>query len=192
MTIFLIILLTIIIICLIMIYYVSVYNHFQNYIIRINEAEANIDSTLRKRFDLLKKSVGVIEASSPKEEANDDEDTEEKKSALQSIDELRSKKISNFELDRELYNVINEFNAAKENNPKLKENESFVKIELGLNESESEIIAFRKYYNDIITDYNKLVRSFPSNIVSKMSKYRIKPYFDGKDMEDDDTQDMKL
>ena len=34
--------------CFILIWFVTVYNRFQNYIIRINEAEANIDSTLRK------------------------------------------------------------------------------------------------------------------------------------------------
>ena len=187
MTTYIIVLLSIIIIGLLMICYVSVYNHFQNYIIRINEAEANIDSTLRKRFDLLKKSVGVIDANIKKDKVTDDES-----SALATIDELRSKKISNFELDRELYTVISEFNTIKETYPKLKENESFVKIEIVLNESESEIVAFRKYYNDIITDYNKLVRSFPSNIVSKFSKYKVRPYFDGKDMSDEDTQDMKL
>lgn len=185
MTLFFIIIVSIIIISVLMIGYASIYNRFQAYIIRINEAEANIDSTLRKRFDLLKKSIGVIDANTKK--ISDDE-----KAALESLDALREKKISNFDLDRELYNVINEFNKIKETYPKLRDNESFVKIELGLNESESELIAFRKYYNDIITDYNKLVRKFPSNIVSKMSKYKVRPYFDGKNMEDDDVLDMKL
>ena len=59
-------------------------------------------------------------------------------------------------------------------------------------ESESEIVAARKYYNDIITDYNKLVRSLPSMIVAKVSKYPLKNYFDGKDMNDEDINDFKL
>ena len=63
---------------------------------------------------------------------------------------------------------------------------------MGIIESESEIVAARKYYNDIITDYNKLVRTFPSNVVAKICGYKIKTYFDGKDMEDDDIQDFKL
>ena len=67
-----------------------------------------------------------------------------------------------------------------------------MKIELGLVESESEIVAARKYYNDIITDYNKLVKKFPSNIVAKISGYKTKTYFDGKNMEDDDVNDFKL
>lgn len=167
-------------ICLLLIWYVNLYNNFQTYIIRINEAEAFIDTTLRKRFDLLNKSIGIIKANS------------KNKNVLDIIVELRSKKLSNFELDRELYEAINEFNKYKEEIPDLKNNEDFLKIELGLIESEAEIVAARKYYNDIITDYNAIVRRFPSNIVAKTCGYRTKTYFDGKNMEDDDIKDFKL
>ena len=61
-----------------------------------------------------------------------------------------------------------------------------------LSESEAEIVAFRKYYNDIITDYNKMVKSFPSNLVALIFKFKTKLYFDGKDMSDDDIKDFKL
>ena len=83
-------------------------------------------------------------------------------------------------------------NKIKEENPDLKKCESFVKIELDLNESESEIVASRKYYNDTITDYNKFARSFPSNVVAKFCGYKQKTYFDGKDMNDEVTNDFKL
>ena len=39
-------------------------------------------------------------------------------------------------------------------------------------ESESEIVALRKYYNDITKEYNKLVISFPSRIVAILKKYQ--------------------
>ena len=50
------------------------------------------------------------------------------------------------------------------------------------NESEAEIEALRKYYNDIISDYNKIIKTIPSNIVAKLSKLKTKDYFDGKDL----------
>ncbi len=171
-----------IVICILLICYVNMYNYFQNYIIRINEAEAFIDTTLRKRFDLLNKSIGIIKANI----------TNKKEDVLEMIVKLRSRKLSNFELDRQLYEAINEFNHYKETCDGLKNSETFLKIELGLFESEAEIVAARKYYNDIITDYNKLIRKFPSNIVAKFSGYKIKPYYDGKDMYDNDTKDFKL
>ncbi len=173
----------IIIVCLILIVCANIYNNFQKYIIRINEAEANIDSTLRKRFDLLNKSINIIKANCNLEENAD---------VLSSISKLRSKKLSNFELDRSLYDVINEFNSYKQSYEQLQKCEDFIKIEVALNESEAEITAFRKYYNDIITDYNKLAKSFPSIVIAKILGYKIKTYYDGKNMEGEITNDFKL
>jgi len=165
-------LVTVIIAGFIMIWFISVYNQFQSYIIRINEAENFIDTTLRKRYDLLNKSISIIKAH-----------TNKKDSILESIDSMKSKKLSNFELDRLLYDGINEFNKYKEENEDLANNESFLKIDLSLFESESEIVAARKYYNDIITEYNRQITRFPDNLVAKICNYKKKTYFDGKDLD---------
>ncbi len=171
----------VVIVCILLIAYISIYNRFQSYIIRVNEAEANIDSTLRKRFDLLNRSIGIING-------NADVDGE----VLEIIIKLRSRKLTNFELDRSLYDAINEFNKYKDTCPALCQVEGFNKICVCLNESESEIYALRKYYNDVITDYNRHVRIFPSNMVALACKYKQKTYFDGKDMTDELENDFKL
>lgn len=164
----------VIVICLILILLVATYNHFQDYIIRINEAEVNIDAVLRKRFDLLNKSIGIIKANIKTEDE-----------ILELIVKLRSKKLTNFELDRNLYDAINEFHTLKETYPELQTCGEFVKIEINLMESESEIVGLRKYYNDIITDYNKLVKSCPSNIIATIKGYRAKDYFDGNNVDNE-------
>lgn len=150
----------------------SIYNHFQDYIIRINEANVSIDAVLRKRYDLLNKAASIIK-NNAKEEQN----------ILDMISKLRSKKLTNFELDRNLYEAINEFHVVKEKYEGLQTNEKFLKIEINLMESESEIVGLRKYYNDIVTDYNKLVKSFPSNIIAFIKGYKTKDYFDGTNMD---------
>ena len=180
MTGLIIILLLIITISVCLVVFVTTYNHFQDYIIRINEAEESIDAVLRKRFDLLNKSIGIIKANTKEE------------NVLELIKDLKSKKITNFELDRKLYDAINEFNEYKEKYDKLKTNESYLKIDINLFESESEIVALRKYYNDIITDYNKIAKTFPSNLVGLILKYKKKTYFDGKNMDDEIINDFKL
>lgn len=162
----------VIVVCLILILLVATYNHFQDYIIRINEADVNIDAVLRKRFDLLNKSIGIIKTNINSEEE-----------ILEDIVKLRSKKITNFELDRNLYDAINEFHTIKEKYPELQTNEEFMKIDINLMESESEIVGLRKYYNDIITDYNKLVKSCPSNIIAIIKNYKTKNYFDGNNVD---------
>ena len=167
--------------CLILIWYINTYNKFQGLIIRINEVEANIDTVLRKRFDLLNKSISIIKGNI---------DTEEE--VLELIVKLRSRKISNFDLDRQLYEAINEFNYYKDNYPLLAESEALLKIDLSLNESEHEIIALRKYYNDIITDYNKMIRKLPSNLVAMLLKYKERTYYKKYNMNDDIKNDFKL
>lgn len=162
---------SIVLICIFLIWFIATYNRFQNCLIRINEAEAEIDATLRKRFDLLNKSIGIIKSNTNKE------------SVLEELANLRSKKLTNFELDRKIYEAINEISTLKEEFKDLKKCEGFMKIELGINETEAEIIASRKYYNDIITDYNKMVKSLPSNIIAKICKFKSKNYFDGKSIE---------
>ena len=168
-------------VALLIIWVANSFNQFQVLIIRINEAEANIDAVLRKRFDLLNKSIDVIKANTKTEE-----------DVLGQIVKLRSRKLSNFDLDRKLYDGLKEFEKYKEEYPKLKTVESFMKIDIALNESEAEIVAFRKYYNDIITDYNKLVKAFPTNIIALIFKFKSKLYFDGKDMNDEIVDDFKL
>ena len=173
-------LITCIIVCIIMIWYITTYNKFQEYVIRINEAEANIDASLRKRYDLLNKSIAIITSNT------------DLKDVLTKIPELKNKKLSNFELDRELYLSINEFFVIKEEHEELNTNEEFVKINVSLNESEIELEAFRRYYNDVITDYNKLVKRFPSNIVALFSSYKTKTYFDGKKLFNEKRDNLKL
>ena len=165
---------SVIIVCLILIILIATYNHFQDYIIRINEADVNIDAVLRKRFDLLNKSVGIIKNNT---------DTDEQ--ILEILEKIRSKKLNNFELDRYLYEAINEFHALKEKYPNLQENKEFIKTEINLIESESEIVGLRKYYNDIITDYNKLVKNCPSNFVALLKGYKSKDYFDGHNIDEE-------
>lgn len=175
-----VILCIIIVVCLILIFLTATYNHFQDYIIRINEADVSIDAVLRKRFDLLNKSIGIIKSI-----------TKEDKEILEIIPKLRSQKINNFELDRGLYEAINEFHSLKEKYDKLQNNKELIKIEINLMESESEIVGLRKYYNDIVTDYNKLVKSAPSNIIALLKGYKAKDYFDGTNI-DKNKETVKL
>ena len=163
----------IIVVGLLLIVLIAIYNHFQDYIIRINEADVSIDTVLRKRFDLLNKATSIIKSNIDDEEV------------FESLIKLRSKKLTNFELDRNLYDAINEFHSLKEKYPDLQTNEEIMKIDINLMESESEIVGLRKYYNDIITDYNKLVKSIPSNVIALLRGYKTKDYFDGNNVDNE-------
>ena len=145
-------------------------NAFEAYVIRINEAEANIESTLNKRFDLLNKSNDIIKKNI---EINDD--------ALKTITSIRSQKLDNFELDKRLYKAIEEFHEYSEENIDLKDNDEYNKIEIDLIESESEIVSLKKYYNDIVLKYNELVNKPLYKITAKAKNYKLKDNFEIED-----------
>lgn len=180
MGIFTVILIILIIIGVVLLWGCTCYNKFQELIIRANAAEANIDSTLRKRYDLLSRSINIIKENTKETEV------------LNNISNLRSKKLSNFDFDRKLYDCINEFNGYKEHYSNLRDNDEFMKIDLSIRESEVEMSALRKYYNDVIADYNKATHSFPSILVALIFRYKKKFYYDGKNMDDEITNDFRI
>ena len=95
--------------------------------------------------------------------------------------------MTNFDLDRSLYQAINEFDSYKD---KVKDDE-FKKIDTILKETEAELIAYRKYYNDVTTDYNRLRHKFPSSIVAGICKYKDRNYYDNKNVLKE-TDNLKL
>jgi LemA protein len=169
----------ILIICIIVgifaICYSLSYNRFQGYIIRSNEAETEIDSILRKRYDLLNKAGSIIIANT------------DIKNPFKVLDEIKNKKMSNFELDRKLCETLCEYELIKEDNDVLDDNKEFIKVDIEINNSDCSLSALRKYYNATITDYNKSVKKFPSSFVALFSKFKVKNYYDGKDLTKIDT-----
>ena len=110
------ILIAIIIIAMILIFYAYVYNNFQHLIIRLNEAEVNINSALNKKFDLLNRSINVVKGNLKIE-----------REILENIVKLRSRKIDDFELDKELEIAEEEFISIKNEFAELDKADNFKK-----------------------------------------------------------------
>ncbi len=171
----------IILICIIIAFYTYIYNKFQDIIIRINEVEATIDNNLRQKYDLINRSIAIIKAN-----------VEVKSEMFDEIVRLRSRKISNFDLDRKLTNVSSEFIRIKEENKDKLESEELKKIEKQLKEIDDNLSIYRDYYNSNIVKHNKMVKSFPTNVVALLCKYNEKLFFDMKNMNDEIVNDFKL
>lgn len=173
------------ILCIIFGIYINYYNKLQDYVIRINEVEAMLDSSLREKYDNINRCVSLINGNSVIDEKTD-------KKMFEEIVRLRTKKISNFDLDRKLVEANNNFITLKEKYKELKENPEIINLSKKLEEVDENIIVNREYYNKVIAEYNKLVAVFPTNIVARICKYKEKLYYDRKDMSDDDFNDFKL
>ena len=104
MTIHIIILLLIIILFTVGIIYLTTYNRYQDYIIRINEVEGKIDDCLRDKFDSILRLNNYIK-----------EKIKTKKVLVDDISKLKDEDISSFDMDRKLTEAMNKVNVVKDN-----------------------------------------------------------------------------
>lgn len=158
--------------------YISIYNKLQKKLIRINEAECEIDDTLRKRYDLLTQMESLIN-SSTKLKQNNFKDLE------------KDKEISNFEFDRLLTKVTNTFNNISQDYPVELDKEEFRQLQTDLIINEEKNEASKSYYNKYTSDLNELVKKFPSNIVARIHNIDERLFFDNKEMNDENILDFK-
>ena len=170
-----------IIVCALAVFYATIYNKFQDYIIRINEVESMIDTNLRSKYDLLNRAIPIVKGNIPKE-----------KEVFGELVKLRSRKLGNFELYRVLVRASNEFNGLKEEFPEIDKSTELKKIREQISDIDLKLDNEIDYYNENISIYNSLLKKFPSNIVATFCKYKEKLFFDRKDMNDEDYEDFKL
>lgn len=158
-----------------------VYNKFQDYIIKINEVEGKIDEALRDKFDDIIEINNIIK-----------EGIKTNKVIVDDISKIKGDEISSFELDRKLTQALNKINFVKDQYPELKGNEKLNKLSYDIEDINDSLQAYKKFYNESIVSYNKLIRIFPYNIIGIILKYKEKTFFDGKDMNDENIKDFKL
>ena len=57
---------------------------------------------------------------------------------------------------------------------------------------DEKLTATKNYYNKNTSLENAIIRKFPTNIIAKIHNFKIKLFFDGKDMEDEIIDDFKV
>lgn len=162
------------------IYYVIYFNKLNDLKTKVMEAEAIIDENLRIKYEAL-----IRVSNSLKNHMKSD------KNYFKEYEKLRDMNISNFDMDRKL-------------------NEGFTLIlkmmdDLGLNDNEDlnkeienikrldeKLTATKNYYNKNTSLENAIIRKFPTNIIARIHNFKIKLFFDGKDMEDEIIDDFKV
>lgn len=158
--------------------YIAIYNRLQKYVIRIKEAESEIDETIRKRYDLLLSMEGVINSNTELGQDN--------------FKDFESDKMSNFDADRKLSKIKETFRMIGADYPDKLNNEAFRNLLIEIKIIEEKSDAAKAYYNKYTTSLNMLIKKFPSNIVASICHIDERLYFDNKNMNDKDILDFKL
>ncbi len=154
-----------VIVSLIGIIFIVYHNKFKFSVIKIEEAENNIDLFLQRKLELLKRSRQVV--------------IKELKSEnfLEQLDSDTISDLNHFELNDLLKKTYNEFFQTLDDNEKLFKSESLVHIIDDLNSNEIDLVAAIKFYNDTVVMFNQLIVSFPSNIIRLFFGYRKKEFY---------------
>ena len=85
-----------------------------------------------------------------------------------------NKDIDSFSLSATLRDSYNKLLSAIDDNDKLLNNEDIVSLLKELDFNEEKLVACFKYYNDNCSIYNKLIKSFPTNIIKVFFGYKKK------------------
>jgi len=171
----------IIIVGILCIFYAYQYNKLQHSKTKIDHAECLIDESLRERYDILVRADKLIKA-----------EIDNTKIYFKGLDKVKNENISNFDLDRKLTEYVNVMEQIKLDFPDLSNNKGFKEIVSENKKLSEKLQAAKSYYNKYTSEQNDLIRTFPSNIVARMHGIVIKPFFDGKNMEDEIIDDFKL
>ena len=160
----------VIFLCFLLIIITVINNRFKLAIIKIEKAEEDINIYLQKKKELLDRTKPIINKELKIE------------NFLNEID-LYNDDMSNFDKNDLLKRQYNNLFKVIDENEKLYKSEPLMSIFSCLNENEENVVGAIKFYNDTVVNYNKLVISFPSNIISLFKGYKKKEFYNNEKRE---------
>lgn len=150
------------------------YNRFVSQRQYLRNSWANVDTELRRRYDLIPNLVETV-----KGYARHEQET------LRAVTEARTRAFANHgqpgqqaQDENFLVDALKHLLAVAEAYPDLKADEQFLELQKELVGTENRIQAARRFYNNNVRDYNRRVQSIPSNIVASLFGFREEDYFE--------------
>lgn len=154
-------------------YGVSTYNSFVGQNERVNNAWAQIDTDLQRRYDLIPNLVAATKgiANQEKEVFTAIADARSKYAGAASP-ETRAQAANQVESSLARLLVITE------NYPQLRSSEAFTGLMVQLEGSENRIAVSRKDYNNVVATFNTQLKRFPGSILGRVFGFSTRTYFE--------------
>ncbi len=161
-------------IVLVLLIAISIYNGLVSIRNQCDEAWSNVDTELKRRYDLIPNLVNTVKgyAKHEKELLTELVDLREKASAnagspaSQAADEVA------------LQGVLSKLMVRLEAYPDLKASENFLELQKEVANTENRIQAALRFYNGNIRENNNKVQQFPSNIMASMFHFELREFFE--------------
>lgn len=143
------------IIAIVIVLFFHYYNRIRILYNRIEEAWAQIDVQLKKRYDLIPNLVETVKGYAKHEKEIFEKVAEARKGMISGSREERNKS------SNQLTNTLKSLFAVAENYPVLKASENFKLLQEQLEGIENKIAYARQYYNSSILNYNNIITTIP-------------------------------
>lgn len=140
---------------------------------RIQNAWAQINVELKRRYDLIPNLVNAVKGYMKFE-----------KETLESVIAARNTCIKASGVaeqgiaENQLSGALRQLFALMENYPDLKSNQNVMKMQEELTNTENRIAFSRQFYNDIVLRFNESIMMFPGNIVASIFGFTKQDYFE--------------
>ncbi len=164
------------IVVVIAIYAIVTYNGLVSFRNRIENAWAQIDVQLKRRYDLIPNLVETV-----KGYASHEQETLERVIQARNMAVSASGIGEQAQAENMLSGALKSLFALSESYPDLKANQSFLQLQEELTGTEGRIAYARQFYNDTVYKYNTKIQSFPAVILANMMNFTAREYFEADD-----------
>jgi LemA protein len=152
---------------------VALYNRLVRLRNRAENAWAQVDVQLRRRYDLIPNLVETVKGYASHERATFEEVTKARTAAQQAQTVGEQAQAENL-----LTQAIGRLFAVAEQYPELRATENFQQLQAQLEETESKIAVSRQVYNDAVLTYDNALETVPTNIVGSAFNFQAREYFE--------------
>jgi LemA protein len=158
------------------VYVMVTYNGLVSLRNKIENAWAQIDVQLKRRYDLIPNLVETVKGYATHE-----------RETLEAVVEARNMAMTaqgphdQAQAENMISGALKSVFALSEAYPDLKANTNFLNLQEELTGTEGRIAYARQYYNDTVFRYNTKIQSFPSNVLAKQFRFTEREYFEAEE-----------
>jgi LemA protein len=152
------------------------------------ESWSNVDTELKRRYDLIPNLVETVKGYAKHERETLEQVTQARNAAVASTGSPESQARDENVLVQGLRQLL----AVAENYPDLKASKNFLDLQHELTNTEDRIQRARRFYNGNVRDYNNRVQMFPSNMIAKVAHCEQREFFEIENVMERQVPEVKV
>ncbi len=160
------------VVVLILFFGIGIYNGLIVLKNKVDEAWADIETQLKRRYDLIPNMVETVKGYAKHEKGTLEQVTKARNMAMGAGTVEGKAQAENM-----LSGALKSLFAVAENYPDLKANQNFLDLQQTLKDIEEHLQLSRRYYNATVRDLNTKIEVFPNNVFANMLHFQKRQFF---------------